>query len=89
MEALVGALVEALQHGGVGPLKQPLLAGGGRIARVHEHTALFGAAVYAAVTDWVVQALVLRKTRDRTGKPVMKVNKGVLETPEPGPRTFL
>lgn len=49
-----------LQHGGVGSLKQPLLAGGGRLAGVHEDAALAGAAVDAAVADRVVQALVLQ-----------------------------
>lgn len=60
-EASVGAgPVEVLQHGGVGSLKQPLLAGGGRLAGVHEDAALAGAAVDAAVADRVVQALVLQ-----------------------------
>ena len=61
---LVSPMVEALQHGGVGSLKHPLLAGGGRSARVHEHAAVFGTAVHAAVTDRVVQTLVLQETRD-------------------------
>lgn len=61
-EASVGAgPVEVLQHGGVGSLKQPLLAGGGRLAGVHEDAALAGAAVDAAVADRVVQALVLQE----------------------------
>lgn len=54
-----------LQHGGVGSLKQPLLAGGGRLAGVHEDAALAGAAVDAAVADRVVQALVLQTRRRR------------------------
>ena len=55
----VGAPVEAVQHGGVGPLEQPALAGGGGVARVHEDPPLAGAAVDAAVADGVIQALVL------------------------------
>lgn len=51
--------VEALEHGGVGPLELPLLAGGAGVARVHEHALLGRAAVHAAVTDGVVQTLIL------------------------------
>lgn len=60
------ALVKALQHGGVGPLKQPLLAEGRRVARVHEDPPLARAAVDAAVTDRVIQAVVLEE-RQRKG----------------------
>lgn len=48
-----------LQHGAVGPLEQPLLAGRRRVAGAHEDAALGGAAVHAAVADWVVDALIL------------------------------
>lgn len=58
--ASVVTLVEVLQHGGVGPLKQPLLAQGRGVARVHEDPPLAGAAVDAAVTDGVIQTLVLQ-----------------------------
>lgn len=78
--ASVVALVEALQHGGVGPLKHPLLAGGGRIARVHEHPALFGTAVDAAVADRVVHTLVLQKTRDGRGRTGVRFCNAVMET---------
>lgn len=66
--ASVGALVEVIQNGGVGSLKQPLLAERGRVARVHEDPPLVGAAVDAAVTDRVIQTLVLQdggRERDR------------------------
>lgn len=65
--ALVSTLVELLQHGGVGSLKHPLLAGGGRIARVHEDPPLLRVAVYAAVTDRMIQTLVLQR-QERTGE---------------------
>lgn len=55
----VVALVEALQHGGVGPLEQPLLAQGGGVTGVHEDPPLAGAAVDAAAADRVVQMFVL------------------------------
>lgn len=58
-----------LQHGGVGSLKQPLLAGRGRLAGVHEDAALAGAAVDAAVADRVVQALVLQEVMQRPRPP--------------------
>ena len=64
--ASVVALVEALQHGGVGPLKQPLLARGAGLARVHEDPPLARAAVDAAVADRVVQAFVLEETEERS-----------------------
>lgn len=48
-----------LQHGGVGFLKQPLLAGGGGVTRVHEDSPLGRAAVDTAVTDGVIQTLIL------------------------------
>ena len=60
--ASVGALVEVIQHGGVGPLKQPLLAKGGGVACVHEDPPLAWAAVDAAVTDRVIQTLILEDT---------------------------
>lgn len=52
--------VEALQHGGVGLLELPLLAGGAGVTGAHEHTLLRRAAVHAAVADGVVQTLVLQ-----------------------------
>lgn len=55
----VGAPVEVLQHGGVGSLKQPLLAQRGGVTHVHEHSALAGTAVDAAVTDGMVETLIL------------------------------
>lgn len=58
----VVALVEVLQHGGVGLLEEPLLAGGGGVTGAHEDPPLAGAAVNAAVADRVVQALVLKHT---------------------------
>lgn len=54
-----GPSVEVLQHGGVGPLKQPLLAGCRRVAGAHEDATLGGAAVDAAVAHGVVKALIL------------------------------
>lgn len=54
-----GPPVEVLQHGGVGPLEEPLLAGRRRVAGAHEDAALGGAAVDAAVADGVVEALIL------------------------------
>lgn len=59
--ASVVALVKVLQHGGVGPLKQPLLAQGRRVACVHEDPPFARAAVDAAVADGVIQAFVLQK----------------------------
>lgn len=56
------ALVEALQHGGIGPLEKPLLAEGGGVTGAHEDPPLAGTAVDAAVADRVVQALVLKHT---------------------------
>lgn len=55
------ALVEVLQHGGVGPLEQPLLAEGRRVACVHEDPPFARAAVDAAVADRVIQTFVLQK----------------------------
>lgn len=63
--ASVVALVEALQHGGVGPLEQPLLAQGRGVAGVHEDPPFARAAVDAAVADRVVQAFVLEETWSR------------------------
>lgn len=64
----LGALIEVLQHGGVGFLKQPLLSGRGRVTRVHEDTPLVRAAVDTAVADGVVQTLILEgETREMTG----------------------
>lgn len=63
--ASVVALVKALQHAGVGPLKQPLLAQGGGVARVHEDPPLARAAVDAAVADRVIQAFVLEETQSK------------------------
>lgn len=60
-EASVGALVEVLQHGGVGSLKQPLLAKRGGVACVHEDPPLARAAVDTAVTDRVIQTLILER----------------------------
>ena len=60
--ASVGALVEVIQHGGVGSLKQPLLAERRRVAGVHEDPPLARAAVDTAVTDRVIQTLVLEET---------------------------
>lgn len=51
--------VEVFQHSSVGSLKYPLLAGGGRVAGVHEDAVLGGAAVHAAAADRVVQSLIL------------------------------
>lgn len=62
------ALVEALQHAGVGPLKQPLLAQGGGVARVHEDPPLARATVDAAVADRVIQALVLEETAEQRSR---------------------
>lgn len=59
--ASVGAPVEVLQHGGVGSLKQPLLAKRGGVTRVHEDSVLARAAVYTAVTDGVIQTLILEE----------------------------
>lgn len=59
----VDAVVEELQNGGVGFLKQPLLAGGGGVTHVHEDAALAGVAVHAAVADGVIEAFVLGGTR--------------------------
>lgn len=56
--SVVGA-VEAFEHGGVGPLEDPPLAGRVGLTRVHEDTPLAGAAVHAAVADRVIQTLVL------------------------------
>lgn len=66
--ASVAAPVELFQHGGVGLLKNPLLRGGGGVARVHEDSPLVGAAVDTTVTDRVIQTLILeegwRNTKD-------------------------
>lgn len=71
--ASVGALVEVIQHGGVGSLKQPLLAERGRVARVHEDPPLARAAVDTAVTDRVIQTLVLQDGgRERERQEGMK-----------------
>ncbi len=48
-----------LQHGGVGSLKQPLLARGGRVTHVHEDSPLGRTAVDTAVADGVIQSLIL------------------------------
>lgn len=61
--ASVGALVKVLQHGGVGSLKQPLLAKRGGIARVHEDSPLAWAAVNTAVTDRVIETRILEETK--------------------------
>lgn len=63
----VGASVEALQHGVVGPLEQPLLAQGGGVTGVHEDAALAGAAVDAAVADRVEQTLILQSGGEEGG----------------------
>lgn len=57
----VGALVEVLQHSGVGSFKQPQLAERGRVTRVHEDSPLTRTAINTAVTDGMIQTLILEE----------------------------
>lgn len=59
--ASISAPVEVLQDGGVGSLKQPLLAKRGGVARVHEDSPFTWAAVDTAVTDGVIQTFILEE----------------------------
>lgn len=61
--ASVGAPIEVLQHCHVGSLKQPLLAKRGGVTHVHEDSPLARPAVYTAVTDGVIQTLILEERK--------------------------